>query len=84
MPDELAVEATHPNGAILEAETPGPSVDESPVALAPGEVSARITGVRKSVTNYETFIAYEIETQVSVTSSRVSFRRHTSMGRLCY
>ncbi|KAH9278607.1 Sorting nexin-4 [Echinococcus granulosus] len=41
----------------------GSSVDGAPPSLpAAGEVCARITGVRKLVTNYETYIVYEVET----------------------
>lgn len=50
--------------------------DAAPPSLpATGEVCARITGVRKLVTNYETYIVYEIETVVST----LSCNRHASL-----
>lgn len=37
-----------------------------PSLPASGEVISRITGIRKMVTNYETYIAYQIQTVVSL------------------
>ncbi|KAL5966309.1 Sorting nexin-30 [Taenia solium] len=47
----------------MEKVSTGSDADATPPSLpATGGVCARITGVRKLVTNYETYIVYEIET----------------------
>ncbi|KAL5107105.1 hypothetical protein TcWFU_009144 [Taenia crassiceps] len=47
----------------IEEVSTGSGVNAAPPSLpATNEICARITGVRKLVTNYETYIVYEIET----------------------
>lgn len=61
--------STDPLGTAAGCQGDGGDCGDTTHTLAVGEMRCQLIGVKKLVTNYETYVSYEIETLVSEVKS---------------